>query len=62
MTNKVGLNAVDPSLFPARENKTGRNTQNFQIVIDHRRIETNFIFQAFRYEKSKILLHLIHFD
>ena len=33
--------------------------QNFQIVIDRRRIGTNFIFQGFRYER---LLHLIHFN
>ena len=36
--------------------------QNFQIVTDRRRIGTNFIFQGFRYEKSKILFHLIHFN
>ena len=35
--------------------------QKFQIVTDRRRIGTNFIFQGFRYERSKILLHLIHF-
>ena len=35
--------------------------QNFQSVTDRRRIETNFVFQGFRYEKSKILLHLILF-
>ena len=34
---------------------------NFQIVTDRRRIETNFIFQGFCYERSKIKLHLIHF-
>ena len=36
--------------------------QNFQIVIDRRKIRTNFIFQGFRYERSKILLHLIHLN
>ena len=35
--------------------------QNFQIVIDSRKIGTNFTFQGFRNERSKILLHLIHF-
>ena len=36
--------------------------QNFQIVSDRRKIGTNFIFQGFRNEKSKTLLHLIHFN
>ena len=36
--------------------------QNFKIVTDCRRIGTNFIFQGFRYERCKILLHLIHFN
>ena len=35
--------------------------QNFQNVTDRRRIGTNFIFQGFRYERSKILLQLIPF-
>ena len=36
--------------------------QNFQIVTDRCRIGTHFIFQALRYERSKLLLHLIHFS
>ena len=36
------------------EYKNGRNMQSFQIVIDRRRIGTNFLFQGFRYESSKI--------
>ena len=36
--------------------------QNFQIVIDRRKIRTNFVFQGFRNEKSKTLLPLIHFN
>ena len=36
--------------------------QNFQIFTNGRRIETNFIFQEFRFKKRKILLHLIHFS
>ena len=43
------------------EYKNGRNMQSFQIVIDRRKIGTNFVFQGFRNERSKILLHLIHF-
>ena len=35
--------------------------QHFQIITDRRRIGKIFIFQGFRYERSKILLHLIHF-
>ena len=35
--------------------------KNYQIVLDRRQIGTNFIFQGFRFERSKILLHLIHF-
>ena len=34
--------------------------QNFQIATDRRQIGTNFVFQGFRYERNKILLHLIH--
>ena len=36
--------------------------QNFQIVTDRRRIVTKIIFQGFSYERSKMLLHLIHFN
>ena len=36
--------------------------QNFPIVTDRRQIETQFIFQGFRYKRSKILLHVIHFN
>ena len=32
--------------------------QHFQIISDSRRIGANFLFQGFRYKKSKILLHL----
>ena len=35
---------------------------NFQIVLDRRRLGTNFIFQGLRYERSKIELHLIQFN
>ena len=35
---------------------------NFQNVTNRRRIGTNFIFHGFRYERSKILLHLINFN
>ena len=44
------------------EYKNGRNVQKFQIVTGRRRIGTNFLFQGFRYERSKILLHLINFN
>ena len=36
--------------------------QNFQVVLDRQEIKTNFTFQGFRYGRSKILLHLIHFN
>ena len=36
--------------------------QHFRIVTDCRRIGTNFIFQGFRYERSKTLSQLIHFN
>ena len=36
--------------------------QHFQIVTDRLCIGTIFIFQGFRYEKSKVLLDLIHFN
>ena len=37
--------------------KNGRSMKKFQIVTDRRWIETNFVFQEFRYKTSKILLH-----
>ena len=37
------------------ENKKGRNMQIFQIVTECRRIGTNFVFQRFRYERSKAI-------
>ena len=43
------------------EYKNGRNMQNFQIFTDRRRIGTTFIFEGFSYQRSKMLLHLIHF-
>ena len=36
--------------------------QNFQIVNERRKVGTNFTFQGFRNERSKRLLHLIHFN
>ena len=36
------------------EYKNGRNMQNFQIVPDRRRIETNLKFKGFRYTRNKI--------
>ena len=36
--------------------------QNFQIVLERRKTGTNFTFQWFRNERSKILLHLTHFN
>ena len=36
--------------------------KNFYIVTDGRRIGKNFIFQGFRFEKSKILRHLNLFN
>ena len=44
------------------EYKNGKKMQNFQIVFDRRRIATVFLFQGVRYERSKILLHLILFN
>ena len=35
---------------------------NFQNVTDRRRIGTNFLYQGFCYERSKILLHLIEWQ
>ena len=43
------------------EHKNSRNMHNFQFVTDHRRVETSFLFQEFRFKRSKILLHLILF-
>ena len=36
--------------------------QNLQIVTDRRKIRTNFLVQGFIIERSKTLLHLIHFN
>ena len=37
--------------------------QNLQIIIERRKIWTDFIFQGFRNERSKKLqIHLIHFN
>ena len=42
--------------------KNGRNMQHFNIVIDRRKIGTNFIFQGLRNERSKLFLHLVLFN
>ena len=42
--------------------KNGRKMQSFRNITGCRLIGTNFIFQGFRYERSKILIHLIHFN
>ena len=36
--------------------------QNFQIVIDRRKIGTNFIFQGFRNERSKKIASINSFN
>ena len=50
------------SILILAEYKNGRSLQNFQIVTDRRRIGKIFRFQQFRCERSKIKLHLIHFN
>ena len=56
------VNIPGTGILILAEYKNDRNMQNFQIVIDRRKIGTNFTFQGFRSERSKILLHLIHFN
>ena len=36
--------------------------QNLQIATERRKIRTNFLVQGFFNERSKRLLHLIHFN
>ena len=36
--------------------------KNFNIAIDRRKIGTNFTFQGFRNERSKMILYLLLFN